>query len=88
MKGLRYKITISRDPLGVHEVMQEEIEEVFVPDLKLFINKEEVFIGDPERRVPPETEEVSVDASGCAALQSVLIALDQLKDRVRKDLFD
>jgi len=87
MIGKRYRITINDDPTLVHGWMSREIEEVFVPELDLYINAEAVFVDDGGNRVPGKWVEVEVDTSGCMALRDALLASEQLKKRVQKDLF-
>jgi len=87
MKGLKYWIRINEDPTLAHEWMSREIEEVFVPDLGLYINLEAVFFGEREDRVPEKFEEILMDASGCLALKDALAVFDQLKKRVRENTF-
>ena len=88
MIGRRYKIKVNYDPTGAHGWMTKEIEEVFVPELNLYINAEAAFVKEDARRAPDKWEEVRVDASGCMALQAALIATKQLKERIQKDLFE
>ena len=95
MKILRYKIEITTDVVhGWHST----IDEVYVPDIDLFINKETCFIGgeDNKDRVPKDfkdlfkvgAEEVSAETERylCGLAKSVKERAD-FYDCVVADLF-
>ena len=95
MKILRYKIEVTTD---VIHGWKSIIDEVYVPDADLFINKETCFIGgeDNKDRVPKEftdlfkieTEEVS-DSLGIYIIRLANALKDQagVEDSIRHELF-
>lgn len=95
MKILRYKIEVTVD---VTHGWKSTIDEVYIPDADLFINKETCFIGgeDNKDRVPKEftdfckieTEEID-DILGILIIRLANALRDQadVEDSIRHELF-
>lgn len=90
MKIKRYKIRVCYD---IAHNFYGEIDEVYVPDVDLFINHEMCFIGGQVNadRVPPEAKEEELGEGG-TSLYIVRLA-NALRDQnsvladIRRDLF-
>lgn len=85
MKAKKYKIEVSEGVIAHVHGMTYEIEEVYIPELELYINKETAFIGD-DSRVQKEYEEIEVNGGLAKLLQVSLKEKESSEKRLREEL--
>lgn len=87
MLAKRYTIRVVEGLMDEIHGGGQDITEVFVPGLNLFINSQASFVAEPGDRVPPEFDEIEVDGEVAAKLVIALVARHEAEEELRKTLF-
>jgi hypothetical protein len=87
MKAKKYKIRVSEGVLAHVHGMDYEIDEIYVPEVELYINKEAAFVADGERaNLGSEHEEIDVNGALAKLLSVALKEKESAEKRLREEL--
>jgi len=86
MKAKKYKIQMHAVHMSKDTFTHYAIFEIYVPELKLYVNRETSFIGEDDNRVQDPYQNIEVDSGVAGLLASAIKTKESAERRLKESL--